>query len=106
MTEEAGLAAHIEDFHTGQDTLSIVKGHTPMKGTATNYMEVQVAAGTSDATMETLAEIYMQNPNIKHIFMTDGTDGFLFSGNTGYVDLWIQLGGLDSKADFSWTDIV
>ena len=48
----------------------------------------------------------MQNPNIKHVFMTDGTDGFLFSGNTGYVDLWIQLGGLDSKADFSWTDIV
>ena len=100
MTEEIGRAGTIRDFDTTEDVLTIFKGHTPIKGTATNYMEIQVAAGTSTDTMEDLTEIYMQNPNIKHVFMTDGTDGYLFSGNTGYVDMWVKLDGLEFEGRF------
>lgn len=102
--EESGQAGFIQDFKSIDNSIGIFFGHNPSHGTAQNYLEVKLAAGTSFDAIKNYAALTLSDPAYAHVFITDGTDGYLFSGAS--ANRWIKLGGLDSTADFSWTDIV
>lgn len=98
----------ILDFNSANDTI-FFQGSSPA-GTRANYHEERITA-TLTAEMDfNTALSHAQDDiggNVQFAFYTDGTDGWLFADldHNGTVDTGIELRGLDSLSDFSFTDI-
>ncbi|MBR1125087.1 hypothetical protein JQ628_26440 [Bradyrhizobium lablabi] len=103
-SEQSAHADVILDFEAG-DKIAIVYGHGTIPGTAANYIEYEFANATFDQ-MKALADFAIADPKFQHVFITNGTDGYLFSGHADTTETWVGLWGLDSVNDFSWMNIV
>lgn len=94
----------IYDFETG-DRISIAYGHNTIAGTATNYVEFEFPNVTVDQ-LKALAAFAIADPKIQHVFITNGADGFLFSGTADTFEMAVYLPTLTSLNDFDWTNLV
>jgi hypothetical protein len=76
-------------------------------GSADNYAEQDVAAGTSVASIEAMAQSnFSANSDIQFCFIADGTDGYLFMDIFDGPDSMVTLKGVGSVDEFSWNLIL
>lgn len=102
--DQADLADIVFDFEAN-DRIAIQYGHGTVSGTATNYREFEFQNASFDQ-MKALADFVIADANLQHVFITNGIDGFLFSGHADTTETWVALWGLNSVDDFAWNFIV
>lgn len=103
-SNDAGFGGVIEDWEK-IDRISFVVGHDPIEGTASNYIEHD-APGMDLAGMRALADFVIADDAIQHVFVSNGTDAYLFSGAGDTVQTFVMLRGVASTAEFDWTSLV
>jgi Ca2+-binding RTX toxin-like protein len=102
--DQVSAADIILDFAV-EDRISIQYGHGTIAGTAANYTEFELTNASFDQ-MKALADFVIAAPKFQHVFITNGTDAYLFSGHADTTETWIALWGLGSVNDFGWMNIV
>ena len=68
--------------------------------------EYTALPGTSVDTMKAAAAFAFGDPALEYVFITDGTNGYLFADGGGRPDVMVTLKGINSVDQFSWESIV
>jgi Ca2+-binding RTX toxin-like protein len=103
-TDQISAPDIIFDF-AAEDRIVIQHGHGSIAGTATNYAEFEFTNASFDQ-MKDLADFVIADPAYQHVFITNGTDAYLFSGHADATETWVALWGLGSVNDFGWANLV
>ena len=93
----------IEDFQTKADTIDL-----KVAGTTANYRETALTEGHGlNAAWSSAQNLF--EAGVKYVFVTDGTDGYLFTdaqnGWHAQPNAHVDLSGLGSLSEFNWSDI-